>query len=244
MKKSIFLLPFFALLVACTPKVKQVAETVAPKPMQPKLMSFKDSVSYYLGASNAKQLKTALPDSAANIFSEELYMLGLKEGFAEKGLINEGTGTALVNKFQQEMQKMAAAEAEAKAAGAKKKGMDYLAENAKKEGVMTTNTGLQYKVITEGTGATPSAADRVEVHYEGRLIDGTVFDSSYKRGSTATFGVGQVISGWTEALQLMKEGSKYQLYIPSDLAYGDRGSGKIGPGDVLIFDVELIKIVK
>jgi len=242
MKKLIYFLPFLGFVLACTPKVKPVVQ--APTPAIPKLLTFKDSVSYYLGASNAKQLRKALPESANTIFDEKLYMLGMKESFGGKDLIKEEEGTALIGAFQEKMQKMAEAEAEAKAAEAKKAGVDFLAENAKKEGVMTTNTGLQYKMLRAGEGASPSASDRVEVHYEGRLINGDVFDSSYKRGSTSTFGVGQVISGWTEGLQLMKEGSKYQFYIPSDLAYGNRGSGKIGPGDVLVFDVELVKIIK
>ena len=132
-----------------------------------------------------------------------------------------------------------------KAAENKKKEDEFLAANAKKEGVVTTESGLQYKVLTEGTGAVPTAEDQVSVNYEGKLIDGTVFDSSYERGQPATFGVTQVIAGWTEALQLMKVGAKYQLYIPASLAYGERGSQpNIGPGEPLIFDVELLEIVK
>jgi len=121
----------------------------------------------------------------------------------------------------------------------------FLAENAGKEGVVTTESGLQYKVITEGTGATPGATDTVEVHYRGTLIDGTEFDSSYKRGETVSFPVNGVIAGWTEALQLMKEGAKYELYIPSDLAYGSGGTGgPIGPNQALIFEVELVSVAK
>ena len=132
-----------------------------------------------------------------------------------------------------------------KAAGNIEAGKKFLEENAKKEGVITLESGMQYEVITEGTGATPTAADEVTTHYHGMLIDGKVFDSSVERGQPATFGVSQVIKGWTEALQLMKEGSKWRLYIPSDLAYGDRGAGAdIGPGATLIFDVELIKVIK
>lgn len=128
----------------------------------------------------------------------------------------------------------------------KKEGDDYLAENAKKEGVITTASGLQYSVIEEGNGAMPTPADTVSVHYHGTLIDGTVFDSSISRGMPATFGVTQVIKGWTEALQLMKVGSKYRLYIPQDLAYGahPHPGGAIKPFMALIFDVELLEIVK
>lgn len=127
----------------------------------------------------------------------------------------------------------------------KKEGVDFLAANAKKEGVKTTASGLQYKVLTQGTGAIPAASDEVKVNYEGRLVDGKVFDSSYKRGEPATFKANQVIKGWTEALTMMPVGSKWELYIPYDLAYGERGAGQdIKPYSALIFTVELLDIVK
>lgn len=123
-------------------------------------------------------------------------------------------------------------------------GEDFLKENAAKEGVVSLPSGLQYSVLTEGTGAKPKATDTVRCHYEGRLIDGTVFDSSYRRGEPAEFPLNGVISGWTEGLQLMSEGSKYRLYIPYQLAYGTRGAGNsIPPCAALIFDVELIKVL-
>jgi len=126
----------------------------------------------------------------------------------------------------------------------KAEGEAFLAENNTKEGVVTTESGLQYKIMAEGAGAKPAATDTVEVHYAGTLIDGTEFDSSYKRGSTVSFPVNGVIAGWTEALQLMSAGSKWQLFIPSDLAYGPRGTGggPIGPNATLIFEVELVAI--
>ena len=127
--------------------------------------------------------------------------------------------------------------------GLKAEGEAFLAENAKQEGVVTLPSGLQYKVLVSGNGASPKATDTVECHYEGRLINGAIFDSSYQRGETATFGVHQVIPGWVEALQLMKEGDKWQLFIPYNLAYGERGAGaQIPPFATLIFDVELIKV--
>ncbi len=123
-------------------------------------------------------------------------------------------------------------------------GEAFLAENAKKEGVNVLPSGLQYQVIAEGNGKKPSATDRVQCHYEGTLIDGTVFDSSIKRGEPAVFGVNQVIKGWVEALQLMQEGAKWRLYIPYDMAYGEHGAGEmIPPYSALIFDVELIKVL-
>lgn len=126
----------------------------------------------------------------------------------------------------------------------KNAGEKFLAENAKKEGVTTLPSGLQYEVIKEGNGKKPSATDRVQCHYEGTLIDGTIFDSSIKRGEPAVFGVNQVIKGWVEALQLMQEGAKWRLYIPYDMAYGEHGAGEmIPPYSALIFDVELIKVL-
>jgi len=123
------------------------------------------------------------------------------------------------------------------------KGQAFLKENGKKDGVKTTASGLQYKVLKEGTGKQPSKTDTVEVNYEGKLLDGTVFDSSYKRGQSISFPLNQVIPGWTEGVALMKEGGKYEFYIPSNLAYGSNGAGgAIGPDETLIFVVELIKV--
>ena len=124
------------------------------------------------------------------------------------------------------------------------KGKAYLDENGKREGVITTKSGLQYEVLTEGTGKSPKATDKVRCHYEGRLTDGSVFDSSYQRGEPADFGLNQVIAGWTEGVQLMKEGAKYRFHIPYLLGYGERGAGaSIPPYATLVFDVELIKVL-
>ena len=132
----------------------------------------------------------------------------------------------------------------AHAQAGREKGEAFLAENGKKEGVKTLPSGLQYRVLKEGDGKHPAKADQVVVHYKGMLIDGREFDSSHKRGEPAKFGVTQVIKGWTEALQLMKEGSKWMLYIPWRLAYGDKGTGKlIGPNETLVFEVELIAVM-
>ncbi|MBQ8773799.1 MAG: FKBP-type peptidyl-prolyl cis-trans isomerase [Muribaculaceae bacterium] len=143
--------------------------------------------------------------------------------------------TALEEKQKEEANKVAEMNAAA--------GKAFLDENAKREEIIVTNSGLQYEILKEGNGAQPTAADSVTVHYTGKCLDGTVFDSSVERGTPATFGVTQVIAGWVEALQLMKEGDKWRLYIPSDLAYGLNGAGGvIGPNATLIFDVELIKV--
>lgn len=146
--------------------------------------------------------------------------------------------------FQRKVQQ-AGQQAVAKAAeNNKKAGAEFLAENAKKEGVKVTASGLQYRVITEGSGRKPAASDKVKVHYTGKLTDGTVFDSSVQRGEPIDFALNQVIAGWTEGVQLMATGSKYEFFIPSNLAYGDRGAGNaIPPGATLIFEVELLEVL-
>ena len=144
-------------------------------------------------------------------------------------------------KLEAEMQAEAAKQGEVN----RKNGEAFLTENAKREGIKVTESGLQYEVLESGKGDSPKASDNVEVHYSGKLIDGTVFDSSVERGVPASFGVTQVIPGWVEALQLMHEGDKWRLYIPSDLAYGPNGAGGvIGPNMTLIFDVELLRVIK
>lgn len=144
-------------------------------------------------------------------------------------------------KLEAEMQAEAAKQGEVN----RKNGEAFLTENAKREGIKVTESGLQYEVLESGEGDSPKASDNVEVHYTGKLIDGTVFDSSVERGVPASFGVTQVIPGWVEALQLMHEGDKWRLYIPSDLAYGPNGAGGvIGPNMTLIFDVELLRVIK
>jgi FKBP-type peptidyl-prolyl cis-trans isomerase FklB len=143
----------------------------------------------------------------------------------------------IVNKFFQEM-------AEKANAANIQQGKVFLEENKKRAGVVTLDSGLQYEILQEGNGKSPSMNDQVKCHYEGTLIDGTLFDSSIKRGQPATFGVNQVIAGWTEALQLMKEGAKWRLYIPYNLAYGEQGAGEsIPPYSALVFEVELIKVL-
>lgn len=140
-------------------------------------------------------------------------------------------------------QKKLLASRQAKGSKAKVTGEKFLAENGKKDGVITRDSGLQYKVISTGKGKQPKTSDSITAHYKGALIDGRVFDSSYKRGEPATFSVGQVIKGWQEVLPLMKEGDKWQVFIPSSLAYGERGQGPvIGPNETLIFEIELIKV--
>ena len=201
-----------------------------------------DKFSYALGLGIGQQLKQmglkgklVINDFAASI-TDVLEDNDLKVSHQE--------GQQIVNAFFRELeQKQNAAKAEAGKA-AKEEGAKFLAENAKKDGVIVTQSGLQYEVLTEGTGKQPKATDTVRCHYEGRLLDGTIFDSSYKRNAPADFGLQQVIAGWTEGVQLMAEGAKYRFYIPYMLAYGEGGAGAmIPPFATLIFDVELIKVL-
>ena len=201
-----------------------------------------DKFSYALGLGIGQQLKQmglkgklVINDFAASI-TDVLEDNDLQVSHQE--------GQQIVNAFFRELeQKQNAAKAEAGKA-AKEEGAKFLAENAKKEGITVTKSGLQYEVLTEGTGKKPKATDTVRCHYEGRLLDGTIFDSSYKRNAPADFGLQQVIAGWTEGVQLMSEGAKFRFYIPYRLAYGEGGAGaSIPPFATLIFDVELIKVL-
>lgn len=199
-----------------------------------KMNNEKDSLSYALGVLMGGSLKGQGFDLDQNAFTSAFFSAEA----GEELLMDEATANAVVQTFQQEA-------AGRKAEANKEEGVAYLAENGKRSEVTTTDSGLQYEVLTEGAGESPAATDQVTVHYTGTLLDGTVFDSSVERGQPATFGLNQVIPGWTEGVQLMNEGAKYRFYIPSELAYGERGAGAdIGPGATLIFDVELIKINK
>lgn len=200
-----------------------------------------DRISYALGLSMGNNFKASgiekidfqdFADGVAAVFN----------GLAPKMSYDEAK--AEIQKFFGEMEARQKEAASKMAEVNSKAGEAFLAENGKRMEVRTTPSGLQYEVLTEGDGPQPSADDQVEVHYTGKFIDGTVFDSSVDRGQPATFGVTQVIPGWVEALQLMKAGSKWRLFIPSALAYGPNGvPGAIGPNQTLIFDVELIKVI-
>jgi FKBP-type peptidyl-prolyl cis-trans isomerase FkpA len=171
---------------------------------------------------------------------------GLEETMAgQEPRLDDPTREKVKSEVTRKLQQKQMEDRAEKAASAKEAGEKFLAENAKREGVKTTASGLQYEILQEGTGASPKPTDKVTVHYKGTLIDGTEFDSSYARGQPVTFPLGNVIPGWTEGLQLLKTGGKAKLYIPSGLGYGERGAGaKIGPNETLIFEVELIAIAK
>ena len=198
------------------------------------LKDSKDKVSYSIGLNIGFNLKKQ------NVsINPDTFVLGLKDALAGKPQMTDEQVKETMTAFEKEMID------KQKAAGVKNgaDGEKFLAENKKKEGVKTTASGLQYKVVKEGTGAQPKEKDTVMANYRGTLIDGTEFDSSYTRGQLATFPVSGVIKGWTEALQMMKVGSKYQLFIPANLAYGERAMGPdIGPNSTLIFEVELLDV--
>ena len=199
-----------------------------------------EKFSYALGMLIAQNFRgQPLPDIDPELFGEG-FSVAAK---GEPGKLAPQNASLFVNQYMQEFQKKQAQADAEKYAANKTAGEEFLAKNAEKEGVMTTESGLQYEILTEGTGESPAARDTVTVHYEGTLITGEVFDSSVKRGQPASFPLNGVIKGWTEGLQLMKTGAKYRFYIPQDLAYGSRSTGPlIKPFSTLIFDVELISV--
>lgn len=200
-----------------------------------------DSISYALGLSMGNNFKASGIESI-NVQDFADGVAAVYDGLAPKMSYEEAK--AVIQKFFSEMEAKQQEAAKKMAEVNRKAGEAFLADNGKRPEVKITESGLQYEVIHEGDGPIPTKQDQVEVHYTGKLIDGTVFDSSVERGVPATFGVTQVIPGWVEALQLMKAGSKWRLFIPSQLAYGPQGAGNIiGPDSTLIFDVELLKVI-
>ena len=202
-----------------------------------KLVTSDDSLSYALGVANYKYYTGDSININVKIFSK-----GITDASKEKALMNDTAASAFIIKYMQGREKARMMAEHSQQIEAARK---WLADNASAEGVVTTASGLQYKVLQEGTGSTPGPEDMVRVHYSGKTIDGNQFDSSYDRGEPAQFRVNNVIRGWVEGLQLMKEGSKMMFYIPYDLAYGERGAGNvIKPFETLIFEVELLKVIK
>ncbi len=201
-----------------------------------------DKLSYALGMSMGHNFKGS-GIKELNVADFAAAVAAVYDGTKPEMTFDEAKRT--VQEFFTQLEAEMQEKSKAEAAGNRQMGEAFLSENAKREGVKTTASGLQYEVLEAGNGAQPTAADTVEVHYTGKLIDGTVFDSSVERGVPATFGVTQVIPGWVEALQLMREGDSWRLYIPSDLAYGPNGAGGIiGPDMTLIFDVKLLRVIK
>lgn len=201
-----------------------------------------DSVSYAIGMDIGRNLKSN--PAYVDVIVKEMLSKGFEDAFIGNEALSDADYQRVIRAFQAEAQaKMQEAQAKA-AENAKADGEAFLAQNKTRAEVKTTASGLQYEVLQEGTGATPTASNKVRVHYTGTLIDGTVFDSSVQRGEPLEFNLGGVIPGWTEGLQLMKEGGKYKFYIPYQLAYGERGAGaSIPPYAALIFEVELLAVV-
>jgi FKBP-type peptidyl-prolyl cis-trans isomerase FklB len=232
MKKTLIALTVAGALAGCSSS----QET----PPQPELENTDQKVSYGMGLVMGERMGNDLPD-----LQIEQFLQGIEHGHAgdeaQNRMTREEIQEALMA-YQRQMQEQAGAQQEELAQKNLEAGETFLAENAERDGVETTDSGLQYEIIEEGDGETPSAEDQVRVHYTGELINGEVFDSSRERGEPVTFGLNQVIPGWTEGLQLMREGSRAKLYIPSDLAYGPGGNQRIGPNETLVFDVELLEI--
>lgn len=232
MKKIIFILPvLFSVSYAQTKK--PVGKTVPKKPVAKITMSSSDSLSYAMGVQTAEYYKT----QGIEKINTEMVKKAYEDVYNNKALLisEDKCNMTIQQKLQEFMSQKASVEKEA--------GSKFLEANKKKPGVITLPSGLQYEVITKGTGPVPKATDTVKANYIGTLIDGKEFDNSYKRGEALTIPVSGVIRGWVEALQLMPVGSKWKLFIPADLGYGDRGAGPIPAGSTLIFEIELLSIV-
>ena len=216
-----------------------LAVVACPALAEEQFKTNQEKVGYAIGMNIGKNMMAQNVD-----VDPDQVAAGLKAAFkGEETLLSEEEMGQVLMAFQQEMQMKQMAEMAAEAAKNQQVADDFLAANAKKEGVVALDSGLQYKVLSSGEGATPTAESTVEVHYRGTLVDGTEFDSSYERGEPVSFPVNGVIPGWTEALQLMKEGDKWQLVIPPQLAYAERGAPPvIPPNAALVFEVELLKV--
>ncbi len=206
-------------------------------PNQPELNNELDSLSYFFGLTVGYNFQT-LPFEA----NPDLIIEGLSGAMKETAPYDQQQSETIFRTLQMALQEMEQESTNTASMGTQREGEKFLKENAAREGVFSTASGLQYEVLIKGDGPMPASTSEVEVHYEGTLIDGTVFDSSYERGESISFPLNRVIAGWTEGVQLMPVGSTYMLYIPSELAYGDRDSGPIPANSVLIFKIELLQI--
>ena len=233
MKKIVFILPMMITLAHAQTKKPVPKATVSPTATT-KPMSATDSLSYAIGVQVASYYKAQGVEKINNVYLDKAF----NDVFNNQSLTitEEDANMKIQQKLQEFMTR--------KINVAKEAGTKFLEENKKRPGVITLPSGLQYEIITKGTGPIPKATDTVKAHYTGTLLDGTEFDNSYKRGEALTIPVSSVIKGWVEALQLMPVGSKWKLFVPSDLAYGDRGAGGAIPGgSALIFEIELLSIV-
>jgi FKBP-type peptidyl-prolyl cis-trans isomerase len=251
MQKFLSTLSCLSLALSCTAAMAQQTATTPAKPaaqtgsapatgtaQASPYTTDKEKASYAIGENIGKSLKHDQLDVDPNIVSQ-----GLKDGLSgTPSKLSDAEAQAAMTNLRNKVMAQRQEEQQKTGDVNKKAGEQFLAENKTKPGVVTLPDGLQYKVLKEGTGPKPKASDTVSVNYRGTLIDGTEFDSSQKHGEAATLAVGQVIKGWTEALELMPVGSKWQIYLPADLAYGAQGAGPIGPNSTLIFDIELLSI--
>ncbi|MEX2475338.1 FKBP-type peptidyl-prolyl cis-trans isomerase [Marinobacter sp.] len=232
MKKTLLALAVTGIVAGCS--------TQSDSPKDPSLDSTDQKVSYGMGLALGERMKNDLPD-----LQMDQFLQGIEHGHGGdedvSRMSREEVQEALMA-YQQQLQEQETSQNDGLAQKNSEAGEAFLADNAERDGVETTDSGLQYEVLEEGDGDKPNESDRVKVHYTGELLSGEVFDSSRERGEPVTFGLGQVIPGWTEGLQLMNEGSRVKLYIPSDLAYGPGGNRSIGPNETLVFDVELIEV--
>ncbi len=221
-----------SLLAAAVALCVAAPHTFAQSVTEAQLKDEKTKSSYAIGLSMGRSLVQVKDDVDLKVIAK-----GIEDAVAGKAALTEEQVMETLNAFSSSVTTRLSTRN-------KEAGQKFLAENKGKAGIKTTASGLQYQVVTQGKGALPAATDQVKVHYRGTLLDGTEFDSSYKRNEPTQFGLNQVIKGWTEGLQLMPVGSKYKFFIPSDLAYGEQGPPSIGPNQTLIFEVELLEIVK
>lgn len=232
MKKTLIALTVAGALAGCS--------SAQDTPSNPDIETTDQKVSYGMGLIMGERMGNDLPD-----LQMDQFLQGFQHGHAgdeDQNRMSREEVQQAMTAYQTQMQEQAGAQQQELAQKNLEAGQAFLAENAERDGVQTTESGLQYEIIEEGDGDTPTVADQVRVHYTGELISGEVFDSSRERGEPVTFGLNQVIPGWTEGLQLMTEGSRAKLYIPAELAYGPGGNQAIGPNETLVFDVELLEI--
>ncbi|GGF62729.1 FKBP-type peptidyl-prolyl cis-trans isomerase [Alteromonas lipolytica] len=248
MQKSLVALTIMATLglAACQPEKGTTTETAQVPKLTKEEMTDAQKQAYAMGASMGMFVFTR--DKQMQQFGEsidkEALMQGMKDGMANSLIFEAAEIQQIAQQGEQAMQAKQQEMAGKMAVENLEKGAAFLAENGAKEGVVTTESGLQYEIIAEGEGSSPVATDTVKVHYKGTLLDGTEFDSSYSRGEPAVFPLNRVIPGWTEGVQTMKEGGKTRFFIPAELAYGERSTGNITPNSTLIFEVELLEVIK